>query len=168
MYSKEKQVRVQLLEKGHFNEGKLFKLEQGTELRLELSNKLVGLKVRLFSNLPPNGYEFNRNKFHEYKWQSSPGSFENDEFGKFISLECKAAGAYSYFFTLNGDDKKESSSGGSNFLIDPKLYLNNGTEIDLNSIQVQTVLTKLLGPLDEWNSRIEVTKNSGYNMIHFR
>ena len=29
-------------------------------------------------------------------------------------------------------------------------------------------LSKSLGPIEEWLSRLEVTYHSGYNMIHFR
>ena len=170
MKSEEKQVRVQLLEEGEFHEGQLFKLKQGQELRLQLSNKLMGHRVRLFSNLPPdNKTVFERSRFYEYEWRTlSGGCLPNDDFAKFVSLECNKAGAFSYFFTLNGKEGRESSSGGSNFLVDPQLRNSDGHLIDLESLQVQTVLTKLLGPLDEWQARIEVAKNTGYNMIHFR
>ena len=31
----------------------------------------------------------------------------------------------------------------------------------------QTVLSKLLGPFDEWRGRLQVARQSGYNMLHF-
>lgn len=42
----------------------------------------------------------------------------------------------------------------------------NGNTLSLNSLAVQTYLTKLLGPLSEWKDRLQVAKESGYNVIH--
>ena len=47
------------------------------------------------------------------------------------------------------------------------MRLSNGDQIDLNSLQLQTVLLKLLGPVNEWESRLQVAKESGYNTVHF-
>ncbi|XP_023341982.1 uncharacterized protein LOC111711779 [Eurytemora carolleeae] len=42
-----------------------------------------------------------------------------------------------------------------------------GKVVPLDSVVCQTVLSKLLGPLEVWKDRLIVAKECGYNMIHF-
>jgi hypothetical protein len=150
----ETETRVQFLQENEFNEGKLYRLQVGWILRLQLSTDLIHENVQVFSNLPKdNNKEFNRNTFYEYEWQSLSNSLKNDDFNNFISFECKRPGSFSYYFTINNIDAKK---GGSNFLVDPQLSLINEKIINLNSLQIHTVLSKQLGPLNEWKSRLEV------------
>lgn len=162
-----KEVRLQLLEENNFNKGRLFKLSQGFTLRLQLSNKIINATVRVFCNQPPNGNAFERNKYYEYNWIYLPNSIKNDDFNKFIDIECTKPGSFNYYFTFNNEEGQEKSKGGSNFLVTPNLVFANGDFLDLNGVAIQTVLTKLLGPLEEWKSRLVVAKECNYNMIHF-
>lgn len=46
-------------------------------------------------------------------------------------------------------------------------YGNNEHEILLEEICCQTVHSKLLGPINSWESRLQVSKETSYNMVHF-
>jgi hypothetical protein len=52
-------------------------------------------------------------------------------------------------------------------LIEPKIKLGKNTEIDLDSISMQTVLSKSLGKLDEWENYFKEANLLKYNFIHF-
>ena len=137
MCSSHKETRVQFLQEKNFNEGKLYRLKVDWTLRLQLATNLIHEKCRVFSNLP-NLLE---------------GSLPHDDFNRYVALECKRAGSFNYYFTLNDD---LTQRGGSNFLVDPQLTFSNDKYCDLNSLNIHTVLAKQLGPLNEWKSRLEV------------
>ena len=48
----------------------------------------------------------------------------------------------------------------------PSLEIN-GKEITASSLAVCSVLSKFLGPVDQWNQYMKYTADKGYNMVHF-
>lgn len=50
--------------------------------------------------------------------------------------------------------------------VDPYLVAGE-KDIPLDSLQSVSVLAKCLGPFSTWKSKLQVAKESGYNMVHF-
>lgn len=51
-------------------------------------------------------------------------------------------------------------------MVEPELTLPDGRVVQPDDLQMQTCLTKSLGRLDEWKSRLMVSVESGYNCVH--
>uniref|UniRef100_A0A6I8PYN9 Glycogen debranching enzyme n=1 Tax=Xenopus tropicalis TaxID=8364 RepID=A0A6I8PYN9_XENTR len=156
-----KQVRVLQLNDMEKLDKRLFRLEQGFELQFRLGPTLQGKDVTVYSNYPPPGAVYDRQTFHPLQWHNPTGREEDSD--KFCKLDLKIAGSFQYHF-LQGDQK----NGEGYIVVDPVLRVGaDNRALPLDCITLQTYLSKCLGPLDEWEDRLKVAKEAGYNMIHF-
>uniref|UniRef100_A0A3P9IX22 Glycogen debranching enzyme n=1 Tax=Oryzias latipes TaxID=8090 RepID=A0A3P9IX22_ORYLA len=157
-----KQIRVLMLNDKDNLERTLFRLEQGFELQFRLGPSLQGRRVIVHTNYPLEGQRFNRNNFRVLAWNYPSG--REDDSDKFCSLELQIAGSYQYYFGYAGVERL----GGGYIVVDPVLRVGADNHVlSLDCITIQTYLSKCLGFLDDWPDRLEVAKESGYNMIHF-
>ncbi|XP_032118807.1 glycogen debranching enzyme isoform X4 [Sapajus apella] len=156
-----KQIRILLLNEMEKLEKTLFRLEQGFELQFRLGPTLQGKAVTVYTNYPFPGETFNREKFRSLDWEN-PTEREDDS-DKYCKLNLQQSGSFQYYF-LQGNEK----SGGGYIVVDPILRVGADNHmLPLDCVTLQTFLAKCLGPFDEWESRLRVAKESGYNMIHF-
>jgi glycogen debranching enzyme len=80
-------------------------------------------------------------------------------------LQLAQAGAFDFSYTVTALDGTVATYTGA-FVVEPTLTLD-GQPVPLDGLAVQTVITRCLGPLDQWYDRLRVTAESGFNMIHF-
>ncbi|XP_036446672.1 glycogen debranching enzyme-like isoform X1 [Colossoma macropomum] len=155
------QTRVLLLNDMERLDRTLFRLEQGFELQFRLGPTLQGKRVRVHTNYPARGKKFNSQEFCVLEWINPTG--REDDSDKYCKLDLEIAGSYQYYFGC-GDEEK---TGGGYIVVDPVLRVGHERNIlPLDSITIQTYLSKCLGPMDEWLDRFRVAKETGYNMIH--
>ncbi|KAM9238355.1 glycogen debranching enzyme isoform 3-T3 [Leptosomus discolor] len=139
----------------------LFRLEQGFELQFRLGPTLQGKPVTVYTNYPASGEVFDRHKFRTLSWHNPTG--KEDDSDKYCKLDLQISGSYQYYFSL-GNEK----SGGGYIVVDPILHVGADNHVlPLDCVTLQTFLAKCLGPFHEWEDRLKVAKETGYNMIHF-
>ncbi|XP_033736885.1 glycogen debranching enzyme-like [Pecten maximus] len=165
------QVRVLTLNGGEDLSRTLFRLEKGWVLRFVMGPSLHASPVRVFCNHPPSkDVPYDREVYYELKWRSPSGS-RIDRHDVYTEVNIHMAGSFNYYFTVDESSSPDKPSGKGYFLVDPTLTFDDDDDIDneitLDCIQCQTVLSKCLGPFNEWESRLRVAKETGYNMIHF-
>ncbi|XP_076462933.1 glycogen debranching enzyme-like [Babylonia areolata] len=161
-----RQVRILHLKKGDDKKSDVHRLQKGQVLRFLQDSSLQNYTVRLFCNHPlTSATPFFRKAYHELNWQcSSKMRLAFTDF--FAEVVVTHAGNFNYYFTIDESANLSSASGQGFFVVDPVLTAG-GQPLSLDGICMQTVITKLLGPFNEWESRLLVSKESGYNMIHF-
>ena len=119
------------------------------------------LHVEIFTNHPSEGQIFDREKFSKLPWVC-PFNCKADNGDRFASIKITWPGTFSFFVVKNGKDKVCQG----HFIVEPILTTGSGV-LPLDSIVLQTYLSKCLGHFDEWEKRLLVAKKSGYNFIHF-
>lgn len=153
----------------HLNNGVLestiYRLAKGTKVRFMLGPSLYGKDVKLFINTPlTSGATYSRTQYNHVNWCRDI-RHPNDETAYFADVTFILAGSFHYYFTCNDECER---AGSGYFLIDPVLRHGKDREVlPLDCVQCQTVLTKCLGPFDGWKEKLEVSRESGYNFVHF-
>ncbi|OQV14546.1 Glycogen debranching enzyme [Hypsibius exemplaris] len=168
MAEKPQETRFLELEKDDFKKETLFRLKKGWILEFRSGATLFGTKYKILTNHPlEHGIGFRRSEFHLVPWQKASGSADESAF--FAPVLLRQAGAFEYYYE---DEDSKSQLGHGYFVVDPVLQIAKGVDglpetLPLDSIVLQTVVTKLLGPLPEWDARLRVARETNYNMLHF-
>ncbi|KAL4235669.1 hypothetical protein ACF0H5_004064 [Mactra antiquata] len=162
------QIRVLTLNHGENLQTTLFRLEKDWRLRFVLGPSLHASNVRLYCNHPPKKeVPFERTTYYELEWKSSSGS-KSDSHDVYTEISMVTAGSFNYYFTIDDSGNIDNANGLGFFLVDPRLSFGaNNEQLTLDCIQCQTVISKSLGPFDEWEGRLYVSKATGYNLVHF-
>ncbi|CAG9829289.1 unnamed protein product [Diabrotica balteata] len=170
MSEKAQQVRVLTLNDHEHQECTLYRIEKNWVIQFRVGPSLFGRKVFLYCNYPSKTNnqlnEFRRNKYQLLQWCADEGCENADDTGFFSQIKAELAGSFHYFFTYEKGENLERQGSGY-FLVDPVLKYGNNEELPLDCIQCQTVLAKCLGSFSTWENKLQVAKESGYNMIHF-
>ncbi|KAH3666669.1 hypothetical protein WICMUC_005486 [Wickerhamomyces mucosus] len=115
----------------------------------------------VWANVPPNyETEFRRDKFYK---NIIPNTFTSD-----IRLHFKIyrPGPYAYYISYRDSNDQLSTTRKFYFVVPPSLKVNDEF-LPLNSIALESVVSKWLGPRSNWDEIFEEITNKGYNMIHF-
>ncbi|XP_040158875.1 glycogen debranching enzyme isoform X1 [Anopheles arabiensis] len=161
-------------------DGALYRLKKNSLVHVHPGASLLGRRVALYCNYPADDKEFCRKTYRRLEWCSAAGSpLETSASGseytsiKDVDYYCNVhftkSGAY-HFYALYEECPEAGAQAGLYVQIEPQLSVGSGeaaTTLPLDAIRCQTVISKLLGPLDTWEAKLRVGKESGYNMIHF-
>lgn len=128
--------------------------------RLNAASK-VSRQGKLFTNIPASSEsKFDRHKFQEIDIDTS--------FHKDISITVPIfqPGPYSYYITYQNENEEEEKTKQFYFTVPPHLTIN-GAYLPFNSINIESVVSKWIGELPNWDKFFEYVSEKGYNMIHF-
>ncbi|KAI3415787.1 Amylo-alpha-1,6-glucosidase [Globodera pallida] len=143
------------LNSGEFLDSKVVRVEKGWNLRFTLGSGLSGKAVRVRICESEVEYFFTE--------MAAVGDLDSR-----ISWEyhCDQFGAFCYeFFDVKGNAL--AAVGRGFFCVVPEWRIAGGEKrLTLNGLSVVTHLAKLLGPLGEWEDRLMVAREAGYNVIH--
>ncbi|UJR29920.1 hypothetical protein I4U23_017468 [Adineta vaga] len=128
----------------------IYYIPSDSHLHFTLSSSLIPYNVQLFCDY--HSTNFQRGVYHQLTWSS-----KDDD--RFAQLFCTRAGPIHFYYTAK--DKK----GEGYIIVEPRL--SNLTSGDPEEITCLTVLSKSLGKIDDWESRLSIAYHSNYNMIHF-
>lgn len=161
---------------GQHRDDLLYRIHRDDVLRISPGPSLLGKKLQLFTNYPGVGKDFNRTTFHLMQWKDTQGQpianqSDNLIFVKDLDIYCELvaerAGSFKFYITYVKGGAPEASFY---IQIEPKIFVGPAKAkklIPLDSVRCQTVLAKCLGPINTWEAKLQVAKESGFNAVHF-
>ncbi|XP_011685016.1 PREDICTED: glycogen debranching enzyme isoform X2 [Wasmannia auropunctata] len=153
----DEQVRVLTVNNGEHLDGILYRLKKGWTVEFRLGASLLGKALDVFVNHPLSpDKKFERHTYYQLQWVDESAS-----------IHLTLPGSFHYYVTDQVEGHIKPVASGY-LLVDPELRVGeHGEELPLDCVQIQTVLAKSLGPFSTWENKLLVTRNSGYNAIHF-
>jgi len=165
------QTRVLSLNDGEHQEHILYRLQKGWKLQFRLGPSLLGRRIRLYVNHPTVDVDgvvssFERTQYRAVTWFHESRN-KDDDTAMYTDVIMAASGSYHYYF-IDEESEDAAPCGSGYFLVDPVLTYGFEDEVlPIDCIHCQTVLSKCLGPFSQWEDRLRVAKETGYNLIHF-
>lgn len=158
-----KQVRVLTLNDDVHQDSTLYRLRISWFVQFKLGPTLLSSNdVSIFCNHPVCHIKARDDGYVLLPWQNSSVN-KLDKTDAYAECEITEPGTYQYFYQVN-----LTTRGSGYFIVDPVLTVGpDERHLPLDCICMQTVLSKLLGPFSMWRKRLQVSKESGYNVIHF-
>ncbi|XP_020285124.1 glycogen debranching enzyme isoform X1 [Pseudomyrmex gracilis] len=151
------QIRVLTLNNGEHLDGILYRLKKGWTVEFRLGASLLGRTLSVFINHPlTDDKQFDRHTYYQLQWIDESAS-----------IRLNLAGSFHYY-VIDQIQRDANPIASGYLLVDPELKVGeHGENLPLDCVQIQTVLAKCLGPFSTWEKKLLVTRNSGYNAIHF-
>lgn len=103
---------------------------------------------------------FDPDEFKCYDWKKKSESLLFPDC--YAEIKVNVAGVFKFY--LDGGNKKFCQGC---FIVEPSLYKASGEILNIESVAMQTVLSKNLGAFDEWRRRLQVAHECKYNTVHF-
>ncbi|RLV91284.1 Glycogen debranching enzyme [Spathaspora sp. JA1] len=132
------------------------------ELHFQLNAASKVSRDGVFHTNVPQSFDqpFDRYTHFEYPIKSS---FHQDIC---IPISIYRPGSYNYFITYTDENNKSKVTEKYYFNVPPNLNIDNAF-VAFNSINIETVISKWIGPLQNWDKFFAKVSAKGYNMIHF-
>ncbi|KAK0420621.1 hypothetical protein QR680_014798 [Steinernema hermaphroditum] len=137
------EVRIVDLNRGQNRDSDVLALQKGDTVRFVAGASLIGADIVV-------------------KTSVGDGVLDAKKNDAAMDIVCSESGPIFYEFFVNGAVER---SGSGYLQVAPQLTAG-GKSLPLNAIACQTYLAKLLGTFDEWEDKLRVAKECGYNMVH--
>ncbi|ORX48579.1 glycogen debranching enzyme [Hesseltinella vesiculosa] len=119
----------------------------------------IDTPASLTTNYPVTG-SFSRTTFHHLGFEQDPRLLN-----AYCDIVMDQPGVYEYQ-VVYGDKQKRARNAGR-LVVEPRLTKADGSLLPLDSLMIQSIVPKWMGPMDQWDAFFQASQDAGYNMIHF-